>query len=114
MVDTSGDKMECPENKQMQHVARRVKGLMDSQAAALKSAKVATYNRIARWMPYQTPLYFQALLQMFGKNQESPVTPAQLFKPLADFEMIEVPLDRKDSKPESNTNSDGSDQAAQS
>jgi hypothetical protein len=70
MVDAAGDKVECPENKQMHHIARRVKGLMDSQALALKSAKEATYNRIARWMPYQTPLYFQSLVMMFREKEK--------------------------------------------
>jgi hypothetical protein len=53
MTNGQGEKLDGGhENRQMQHIARRVKGLMDSQALALKSAKVATYNRIARWMPY--------------------------------------------------------------
>jgi hypothetical protein len=30
MTDAAGDKLDCPENRQMTHVARRVKGLMDS------------------------------------------------------------------------------------
>jgi len=54
----------------MQHIARRVKGLMDSQANALKSGKVANYHRIARWMPYQTPIYFRSLLDLFGFETE--------------------------------------------
>lgn len=84
---------------------------MDSQAAALKSAKEATYNRIARWMPFQTPLYFQSLLKMF--DQLKAPEQLSLFKPNVDVEMSEVLLERKDSKPDSNANSEGSEAIVQ-
>lgn len=75
----------------MQHIARRVKGLMDSQANALKSGKVANYHRIARWMPYQTPIYFQSLLEMFGSETEKAKNQLQQAESMA-----EVPLCRGD------------------
>ena len=46
---------------QMQHIAKKVKALMDGQAETLKSSRISTYNKLLRWMPFQTPIYFQSL-----------------------------------------------------
>ena len=49
----------------MQHIAKKVKALMDGQAETLKSSRISTYNKLLRWMPFQTPIYFPALQAYF-------------------------------------------------
>ena len=56
-----------PENRQLQHIARKVKILMDSQAKTLKSTRIGSYNKVQRWMPYSTPIYFPSLQIYFDQ-----------------------------------------------
>lgn len=72
------------DEKQLKHIADRVRKLMDNQHNALQGTKIQTYNRVARWMPFTTMLYFSSLRTQFDSLKPVKLAEDQLAHSVVD------------------------------
>jgi len=49
----------------MYHIKRKVEYIMEQQRKAVLSSKMAVYQMIPRWMPFQTPIYMDPIKDAF-------------------------------------------------